>query len=330
MKKIIVLFFLIMTTIFAPQAWAKEKNINDYVNIAFTIDNNYPIFTMLVIESILENKNPDTEYNFYVLENNITFINKGFMRLYAKYKKTNLTFYRISTESFDEGKKIYTYLPRITPIGMARILLPSVLPQDLKRVLYLDADTLVTTDLKELYNTDLKGNYAGMIRNDEPVNYKDFKFGKNYCNSGVILIDLDAWRKNDIEKKMTEYLKSNLDKFIYKKTKDKYPDTFMYPDQDLINIVLRNKIKILDDKWNAQHFSQNSYITKNFKGIIHFIGPGKPWLAEPFYTNAYVMWHKNWNNSILVVYKPIHMYKCTCIAMGALYKDILKLYKNET
>ena len=40
-----------------------------------------------------------------------------------------------------------------------RIFASKYLPQDLERILYLDADTIVINPLKELYETDFGGNY---------------------------------------------------------------------------------------------------------------------------------------------------------------------------
>ena len=42
-------------------------------------------------------------------------------------------------------------------IVLARLLMSHLLPRDLDRVLYLDADTLVVGDLSELWKTDLTG-----------------------------------------------------------------------------------------------------------------------------------------------------------------------------
>lgn len=328
MKKILFALILLILFTFSIPSYAKEKDINDYVNIAFTIDNNYPVYTMLAINSIMENKKPDTEYKFYILEDNISFINKRIMKLFAKKKNFDLTFYHVSTESFDKGRNIYNFLHRITPIGMARILLPSYMPNELKKVLYLDADILVTTDLKELYDIDIENYYAGMIINNQPMTYEIYDFGEKYYNSGVILINLEKWRKDKIQDKMTTYLKENWSNFDYIKPEKGKNFKFMYPDQDLINLILRDNIKTLDNKWNMQFFAINSLVGEDFKGIIHYIGAGKPWLNPPKLLTSYKMYYKNWHNSPLVVFLPFCKYKNKVNDKFALYKDIEKLYKD--
>ena len=331
MKKILTIFLFIFLAICPSYALNKNNDdINDYVNIAFTIDNNYPVYTMLAMESMLKNKAPQTKYKFYVLEDNVSFVNKKIMQFYAKKRDIDLTFYHITTKSFDEGRYFYNYVTRITPIAMSRILLPSLLPQDLKKVIYMDSDILVTTDLKPLYDIDLGSDFAGMITNNQPMTYEIFKFGHQYYNSGVILIDLEKWRKDNIQEKMISYLKNNYQNFDYVKPESGsiYPK-FMYPDQDLINLILFNRIKKLDDKWNMQFFAVNSLVPDDFKGVIHFIGVGKPWLNPPKLLNSYKMYYKNWDSSPLVMFRPFCWYKLRRDDKFYLYKDIVKLYKNE-
>ena len=384
MKKLLLLILLTLFGTFFPVFAEEIHNINDDINIAFTIDNNYPIYTMLVMESILNHNTSNSHYRFHVVEDNLTGFSKFIMKRFAEYKGADIAFYRISTESFDEGRNFYTYVDRITPIGMARILLPSVLPKELKRVLYLDSDILVTTDLKPLYNTNLGRYSTGMIVNIQHVTYDNFNFGKYYFNSGVILMDLDKWRKQNIEGQLTGYIKNNWQKFIYvdlekeraiEKAKEKEAlkeeamknanmrdmvdtminqvlykkkleektgqdvlddededplfiknDKFMYPDQDLINVVLNKRIKPLDKKWNMQYFALGSIVDENFKGIIHYIGAGKPWLFTPDTMPSYKIYHENWDNSLLVIFKPICWYKLKIEDKRYLLKELKTLY----
>lgn len=64
MKKIIAIIVFMFLFVLPVRA--------ENINVAFTIDNNYPIFTMLVINSILRNNTSNSDYTFYVIENNLT------------------------------------------------------------------------------------------------------------------------------------------------------------------------------------------------------------------------------------------------------------------
>ena len=409
MKKVLFLLLFSILSIFPnSQVLANEKyDMNESVNIAYTIDTNYMIYCMLTMESILKHNDSNSHYYFHIVENNFADFHKWVMRTYAKYRNADIAFYRVSTDSFDGGQFLYTHLSRLTPIGMARIVLPSVLPKELHRVIYMDADMLVTTDMKELYDVNLGGYATGMVSNISLIRYPFFNFGKYYFNSGLIVMDLDKWRKYNIEGQLTGYLKKNLKTFIYepkkpkknletaqkdpkaiatngepakkknkkirrridrvdpnevsernpvdeliKKALDEKKKTvqqkgkkalrnedegiewvretaFIYPDQDLINVVLNKKIKPLNEKWNMQLFAIESIVDEDFEGIIHYIGDGKPWLNTGRGYISYKMYHENWKYSPLIIFRFACWSKVHAKEKERLYKDIIKMYKEE-
>ena len=54
------------------------------INVVFTIDNNYPIYTMLLINSILKNNISNSKYTFWVIEPDITPKNKAKMKKFVE------------------------------------------------------------------------------------------------------------------------------------------------------------------------------------------------------------------------------------------------------
>ena len=104
---------------------------------------------------------------------------------------------------------------------------------------------------------------------------------------------------------------------------------FMYPDQDLINAVLNKDIKPLDDKWNMQYYAIDTIVGLDFKGIIHYIGGGKPWLNFNDLLPSYKLYHDYWKKSPLVVFLPICWYKLKENDKKNAYNDIVKMYKGE-
>ncbi|ECL0921689.1 TPA: glycosyltransferase family 8 protein, partial [Campylobacter jejuni] len=181
-----------------------------------------------------------------------------------------------------------------------RIKMASVLPRDLKICLYLDCDMLCFGDLRELLSVDINNYQAAVCLdgNNHKKNKKVFfslkgrekyKFSniEKYFNSGFILVNLDRWRRDNIENKSIDFLK----KF---KT--------LYPDQDALNIALtevltlpmrwnlllayyvanvNNSKKLFRDqsKYSSLHYTQYEFKTElnNIK-IAHFtVEPSKPW-----------------------------------------------------
>lgn len=124
-----------------------------------------------------------------------------------------------------------------------------------RRLLYLDADTIVTGDLSQIYRSDIKT--LGMVYDTLGCQHK-YELGlreeEGYYNSGVILYDLDMWEENDFTNKIVDHVKN---------VRAQYPS----PDQDLINVVVRNEISVLPFSCNYQpHLRDYSYnrFTKAF------------------------------------------------------------------
>lgn len=92
------------------------------------------------------------------------------------------------------------------------------MPLNVKTCLYLDVDMLCMQDLRELFSLDLKGKIVGIILDALWWNtYKPYsKIPQNpsydfkgfYFNSGFLLLNLDEVKKQDIFKKMSNYLSS--------------------------------------------------------------------------------------------------------------------------
>ncbi len=117
------------------------------------------------------------------------------------------------------------------------------MPQDVHRALYLDGDVICTGGLEELFNIDLKGYPAAMcIERGTSQIYTYNRLGyppqDGYFNSGVILFDLDLWRKENISRAMFSFLTANLKKRLFL-------------DQDVINACLHGKIFQLDFAYNV-------------------------------------------------------------------------------
>jgi lipopolysaccharide biosynthesis glycosyltransferase/adenylate kinase family enzyme len=130
-----------------------------------------------------------------------------------------------------------------------RLQMDKILPPDLERVIYLDADLLVEGDLSELWQQDFGGatvlavhDYGEAIfRANLPLPgvKKSRRETAPYFNSGVMVIDLNRWRKDEVGQAAMEYIR-------------RYKSLVEYPDQDALNAVLFGKWRPLDLTWNAQ------------------------------------------------------------------------------
>ena len=287
-KMAIVLVLLGFTGAFSLKAYAGEN-----INVAFTIDHNYPLYTMLVIDSILKNNVSHSDYTFYVINDNLTYWDKFKMTMFVKSKKQKIKFITVDTNAINKGKNPYkkTYFcTHVTSIGTARMMIPKLLPDDVKKILYLDSDIIVLQDLKELYDTDLGKYYAAMALDNSYLYLTDEeKRDCTYGNSGVILMDLDKWRKDNISEKIIDYATSR---------------QLSLPDQDAINKILEGKIKLLNSKWNNQACDGYSFLGIDETAILHYISYKKPWVVfESRKNDSYLeLYYNYWENSPLSIY----------------------------
>lgn len=164
----------------------------------------------------------------------------------------------------------------ISKITFARLLIPRIFPDTTSRVLYLDSDLLVMRALGPLWDTDLGGAVVGAV-SDEWLDLASKPGGpkceglprvRDYFNAGVLLIDLDLWRKKQISEKALEYL-------------TRCPRS-PYSDQDAINVACDELWKKVDPQWNFQaHLKPAPNMPPDQgPGIIHFATMSKPWKAS--------------------------------------------------
>lgn len=142
------------------------------------------------------------------------------------------------------------------------------LPKSIDKILYLDADMICSGDIAELYDIDFEGKTwcacedlgvtkKHLDRIGFPNNYK-------YINSGMLLINLQKLRENYTERDIVRLIRENQDKLIY-------------PDQDFINLIFKDDIKIISNKYNLVIKDVRFNKLKEKPLIIHYAGSVKPW-----------------------------------------------------
>ena len=237
------------------------------INVCLSTDNNYAPYAGVVIASILSNAGENDKLNFYILDGNISQENKEKIQSLKSIRNCNITFVSVDESKFEDYKSLTTH-KYISLVTYYRLRLSEILTE-VDRIIYLDCDTIVNCSLSDLFNTELNENYmAGVI--DIRVKYKPKWKNKIYVNAGMLLMDLEKIRRDNIEEKFLLYAKKHFGEI---KTGD----------QDIINFVLGEKIKILDDLWNVQvsSFLSRSNFTKKPK-IIHYVARKKPWIFGSF------------------------------------------------
>lgn len=142
-----------------------------------------------------------------------------------------------------------------------------------EKVIYLDCDVIVNSDLGPLFSTQMGDSLiAGVIDEGGEAGCKVQRIpGDRYINTGVLLMNLEALRKDNFLNKL----------------QDLYPaieDQLIWPDQCLINKYAEGRKVILDESWNRQIFSNETskdefqkLVDTQPSSILHFVGAVKPW-----------------------------------------------------
>lgn len=184
---------------------------------------------------------------------------------------------------------------------LGRFFLGELLPADVKRVLYLDCDTVVQRSLHRMYKSELGGKLLAMA--EEPSIYHEVKAYLGilpedpYFNAGVMLVDLARWREEEIGKQLLNYYAE-------------IAPYCLFQDQDAINGLLRGRIAALHPKYNfITNYYYFSYAAlevfspayrkigerrfrtaKRSPAIVHYAGDERPWRQGAYnpYGRAYV------------------------------------------
>lgn len=185
-----------------------------------------------------------------------------------------------------------TEYKHVTNETFLRLLIPSALPKDVKRVLYLDFDIIVNGSLDKLFQDPFRQySLLAVVANKDQRKLKDVKrtngvpYGKKYFNAGVLVMNLDKLRKDEhFEKKFVlDYLENHL-------------NDIMEDDQGYLNHFLWNKTRIINHRYNYNAaiyycdgydvYSRIQSVIKLMKEekkakkeaiIIHYRGASKPW-----------------------------------------------------
>lgn len=208
------------------------------MDIFFTIDDNFKLYLLVSMCSILVNAKKNDEFNFHILDAGLSEDTKIKIEKLKRIKSFNVDYTKMSDEDFAE----YPINPVLTSkIYYYRLKIPQLFPS-IQRALFLDTDIFVQTSLSELYYMDMQekvvafapnGNVENELQNERLNLSKEHV----YFNAGVMLIDCDKWRKLNI-----------LDKTI-KIAKEKY-EILKWADQDMLNIIFENNYLLLSPKWN--------------------------------------------------------------------------------
>ncbi|ECL6334908.1 glycosyltransferase family 8 protein, partial [Campylobacter jejuni] len=279
------------------------------IKVAFACDDNYLNYLGVAIFSIIEQNYKNNNYEIYILHSSITLEKQQFFLAIFKYKNIFIKFLDVKEyvyEAILRYGELFQVYNHFTIETYYRFFIPEIF-FNFDRILYLDCDLLVCSDLSELYSLDTKNHALGAVR--EPlVSYfsknnlettfidyikRDLKIEKvyNYFQAGVLLYEVALCNKMLFTEKCLMKLSEIKRTFIV--------------DQDILNSVFCDKIYYLPMKWNVvwnlpikyplfytkmDIFILDEYIESYMQpAILHYCDGFKPW-SHPHLPKANIWW----------------------------------------
>lgn len=211
---------------------------SNQTNIVLGADDAYAMPLAVTICSILKNMTSHAMLHFFILDGGITEKNKRrLQKIFEKNKNGEnhlITFIQPDLSPIRDlpsnGKPPAIYLP---------LLIPELLPKDCKTAIFLNCDLILETDISKMEYDAGEEAVLWAVRDvliqtlsypKGVSNYKNYggTADSPYFNSGVMFIDLELCRKNNVTKRAIQFILDNA-------------DTMYHCDQEALNAVLINE-----------------------------------------------------------------------------------------
>ena len=236
------------------------------INVIFAVDDNYVNYLLITIASIIDNaKNEKYNYKFNILHDGLNKKSKKKLKKIAN-KRFKVVFYNVSG-SLDQLESRFKVRDYYTLTTYYRLLIPNNF-FFLDKVIYLDCDIVVLDDLANLYQIDIKDNLVGAVKDASVQLIDEFMYytknalnidKERYFNAGVLLMNLKEMRSFHLLRKVLELSKT----MVFKVAQD----------QDLMNVICKDRVYYLPDSWNVMPVGNRMYDIS----LIHYNLIYKPW-----------------------------------------------------
>jgi len=165
------------------------------------------------------------------------------------------------------------------------------------KCLYLDADLIVDSSIKDIISIDISDKFLAAVENPGFSSHATLGMREEskYFNSGVMLLNLEKWREVDTKNSVIDFVK-------------KRPQAIQFVDQCGLNGVVDGNWLELDAKFNCQTYMLTEvhpsiYLGSNQPIVIHFTGSGKPWHLNNIHPYKKLYWRYR-NKTVYKAYVP--------------------------
>ena len=258
------------------------------IPIFYALDERFMKYGIVSLYSLRENAASGNTYRIYFLHTDVTDESRAKVKNLLERPGFEIYFENVSDylESIAHKFPLRDYYSKTTYF---RLFIADMHPE-YDKAIYVDSDTIIQGDMSDLYDIDVKGFILGacheqaMVQVNEYGAYVEKCLGLDrnlYFNAGLLLINCVEFRQRNV-----------LDRFI--QTLQVY-DCVVTQDEDYLNLLCKDHVKFLDQRWNTEIFGTIPYPIEEAK-ILHYIMFNKPWHydtcphADIFYKYAEKTW----------------------------------------
>jgi len=255
--------------------------------VVFVADDHFAMPLAAAMSSVIANLGAGLRVQIFIVNGGVSLTNRGKVMQSGRGKRVSLQWLEPSGAQRD--------LLRSFPCGYLgrapyhKLLIPDLVGPDHARVIYLDCDVIVETDIADLWRAELGNNFVLAAQDlinpfvSSPFGLRNWreigrKEDDKLFNSGVLVMDAARWRQANVIQGMTRYLH------------DYYRDIQLC-DQDAMNAVFQGGWGQLDSRWNVLPYMNRareftSLSRKDHEDLLsrayllHYCGQDKPWHAH--------------------------------------------------
>ena len=253
------------------------------IHIAAACDESYAMPMATMLASVVANLHPLRRANVYVLETGLSAATKQKIAGDLPRDRIDVRWITVLAGRLGDLRGTLRSFDTVSLASYYRLLLPELLPKEVRKVIYLDCDLVVLHDLGALWDLDASatcllavGELAARSRFVSssagiPL-YRELGLPPDlpFFNSGVMSINLERWRELLVMQRAIKYI-------------GEAGMRLRWHDQEALNAVVAGDWIALDPRWNVtMHVfreSRNAALQALTRSpyIVHYNAAIKPW-----------------------------------------------------
>lgn len=209
-------------------------------HIVYASDDKFSEIMGISLISMFENSKDMKQIIVHILDSGISAENKVKLESICERYNRNAPVW-ITAKNISQELKIDVSVDRGSLSQYARLFISSVLSEEIERVIYLDCDIIINKSIRELWNMDMHGKTIAALKDAFSSHYRaniNLKPDDIMFNSGVMLVDLNMWKKQNVEGRLLSFISAKQGKI-------------QQGDQGALNAVLSRDTYCFEPRFNS-------------------------------------------------------------------------------